>query len=328
MRAVAFIIGCLACMYCPGHGGEVLTEPVCPVAVEVPPKPRLVVFRSEHPGQAERLWLDALAPGGAAHAVVHESVREIETVILPTVPSVEDWREGGPLFLSAMQGVRVLPTIVFFDSKGRVFDVMTGGVDPAGLQAKAERVVQKARAVRPLTLVNRITHGENSQEEQAAICRALESVPHETWFRDYPQTMKRLERLGCSLPVFVEARVLAVRLQKDRETAALMRQSFLAHDPRALRECIVSWLSKVEEARTPVAERQLILLAVVHPLWVRLEKVLYQDAHNQESEEAFTQAIAVLGEVRDLDPSSVCGRRAHQLREELRKARLAAARYD
>lgn len=328
MRAVAFIIGSLAFMYGPAYSGEALTEPVCPVALELPPKPRLVVFRSEQPGQAERLWLDALAPGGAAYAVVHESVREIETVILPNAPSVEDWREDGPLFLSAMQGVRVLPTIVFFDSKGRVFDVMTGGVDPGGVQSKAERVVQKARAVRPLTLVNRIPHGEDSQQEQVAICGALESVPQETWFRDYPQTMRRLERLGCSLPAFVEARSLAVRLQKDRETAALMRQSFLAHDPRALRECIASWLSWVEDASTPVAERQLILLSMVHPLWVRLEKVLYQDVHNQESEEAFTQAIAVLEEVRDLDPSSVCGRRAHQLREELRKARLAAARYD
>lgn len=62
----------------------------------------------------------------------------------------------------------------------------------------------------------------------------------------------------------------------------------------------------------------LILLSMVHPLWVRLEEALYRDAHTAESEEAFNQAVAVLEEVRDMDRASVCGRRAHQLREELR----------
>ena len=55
---------------------------------------------------------------------------------------------------------------------------------------------------------------------------------------------------------------------------------------------------------------------------------LSRDAHTAESEEAFNRAVAVLEEVRDMDRASVCGRRAHQLREELRRARLAAARYD
>lgn len=46
--------------------------------------------------------------------------------------------------------------------------------------------------------------------------------------------------------------------------------------------------------RFPVADRQLLLLAMVHPLWVRLEDVLYQGAHSAESEEAFNCALPCL----------------------------------
>ena len=102
----------------------------------------------------------------------------------------------------------------------------------------------------------------------------------------------------------------------------------MARDAFSIRDCLAAWRKKADDPALPVADRQLLLLAMVHPLWVRLEEVLYQGAHSAESEEAFNSAIAVLEEVRDMDRSSVCGRRAHQLREELRKARLAAARYD
>ena len=73
--------------------------------------------------------------------------------------------------------------------------------------------------------------------------------------------------------------------------------------------------------RYPVAERQLILLAVVHPLWVRLEeRPVPGGPQRRKARRPSTSAVAVLEEVRDMDRSSVCGRRAHQLREELRKS--------
>ena len=221
-----------------------------------------------------------------------------------------------------------MPTVVMLDSKGRVFDWMAGGADEASLPGKVALLKEKASRVRPLTVVNDIPTGGDPREEAAAICRAMEQVPAEAWYRDYPRTMKRLEKLDCTEPSFLAAREAADRLAKNRETASLLRESFLARDASSIRDCLAAWRKKADDPALPVADRQLLLLAMVHPLWVRLEDVLYQGAHSAESEEAFNCAIAVLEEVRDMDRSSVCGRRAHQLREELRKARLAAARYD
>ena len=164
--------------------------------------------------------------------------------------------------------------------------------------------------------------------DSPAICRELEQVPPEAWFRDYPGTMKRLEKLNCTVPAFLNAREAAFRLEKNRKTAELLGESFRACKASSIRTCLEAWRACADDPSLSVEERQLILLSMVHPLWVRLEEVLYREAHTPESEDAFNQAVAVLEEVRDMNRSSVCGRRAHQLREELRRARLAAARYD
>ena len=108
----------------------------------------------------------------------------------------------------------------------------------------------------------------------------------------------------------------------------MYKRQFQACDAPSIRKCLEAWRKRADDPSLPLEERQLILLSMVHPLWVRLEEALYRDAHTAESEEAFNRAVAVLEEVRDMDRASVCGRRAHQLREELRRARLAAARYD
>lgn len=179
-----------------------------------------------------------------------------------------------------------------------------------------------------MTRVNDIPKGGDPAAEASSICRELEQVPPEAWFRDYPGTMKRLEKLNCTVPAFLNAREAALRLEKNRKTAELLGESFRASKASSIRTCLEAWRTCADDPSLSVEERQLILLSMVHPLWVRLEKVLYREAHTPESEDAFNQAVAVLEEVRDMNRSSVCGRRAHQLREELRRARLAAARYD
>lgn len=80
---------------------------------------------------------------------------------------------------------------------------------PASLREKAALLADKARRVRPVTLVNDVPKGGDPAEEAAAICRALEPVPAEAWFRDYPGTMKRLEKLNCTVPAFLNARAAA-----------------------------------------------------------------------------------------------------------------------
>lgn len=327
MRAAAVIASaCLALVMAVPGRAETENAPVpCAAA---PPPPVLVVYGSEEPGAAEALWLKALRPGAEERRALDEHVRDVQFVTVPKRPSVRDWEEGGSLYRAAMHGVRVLPAVVLLDSRGRVFDLVEGGADAASLRGKAALLAEKAQRVRPVTVVNDVPTGGDPAEEAAAICRALEQVPAEAWFRDYPGTMKRLEKLDCTVPAFLNARAAARRLEKSRETAQLLCESFQACDAPSIRKCLEAWRKRAQDSSLPVEERQLILLSMVHPLWVRLEGVLYRDGHNAESEEAFNRAVAVLEEVRDMDRSGVCGRRAHQLREELRKARLAAARYD
>lgn len=329
MRAAAVMAcACLALvMAVPGRAETQDASASCAVA-PLPPPPVLVVYGSAEPGAAEARWLKALRPGTEERRALDGKVRDVQFVAVPKRPSVKDWEEGGSLSRAAAHGVRVLPTVVFLDSRGRVFDVMEGGAAAASLPGKAAQLAEKAQRARPVTVVNDIPRGGDPAEEAAAICRVMEQVPAEAWFRDYPGTMKRLEKLECRVPSFLNARAAARRLEKNRETADLLCESFQACETPAIRKCLERWRNRAADPSLSVEERQLILLSMVHPLWVRLEESLYRDGHNAESEEAFNRAISVLEEVRDMDRSSVCGRRAHQLREELRKARLAAARYD
>ena len=329
MKVAAVIASvCLALVTAVPGRAEAEDSPASCAPPPSPPPPVLVVYGSAEPGAAEARWLKALRPGTEERRALDEHVRDVQFVTVPKRPSVKDWEEGGSLSRAAEHGVRVLPAVVLLDSRGRVFDLVEGGAHAASLREKAALLADKARRVRPVTLVNDVPKGGDPAEEAAAICRALEPVPAEAWFRDYPGTMKRLEKLNCTVPAFLNARAAARRLEKNRETAALLCESFQACDAPSIRKCLEAWRKRADDPSLPLEERQLILLSMVHPLWVRLEEALYRDAHTAESEEAFNRAVAVLEEVRDMDRASVCGRRAHQLREELRRARLAAARYD
>ena len=296
MKVAAVIASvCLALVTAVPGRAEAEDSPASCAPPPSPPPPVLVVYGSAEPGAAEARWLKALRPGTEERRALDEHVRDVQFVTVPKRPSVKDWEEGGSLSRAAEHGVRVLPAVVLLDSRGRVFDLVEGGAHAASLREKAALLADKARRVR---------------------------------FRDYPGTMKRLEKLNCTVPAFLNARAAARRLEKNRETAALLCESFQACDAPSIRKCLEAWRKRADDPSLPLEERQLILLSMVHPLWVRLEEALYRDAHTAESEEAFNRAVAVLEEVRDMDRASVCGRRAHQLREELRRARLAAARYD
>lgn len=329
MKVAAVIASvCLALVTAVPGRAEAEDSPASCAAAPSPPPPVLVVYGSAEPGAAEARWLKALRPGTEERRALDEHVRDVQFVTVPKRPSVKDWEEGGSLFRAAEHGVRVLPAVVLLDSRGRVFDLVEGGAHAASLREKAALLADKARRVRPVTLVNDVPKGGDPAEEWPPPFAGRWNRCRRKRFRDYPGTMKRLEKLNCTVPAFLNARAAARRLEKNRETAALLCESFQACDAPSIRKCLEAWRKRADDPSLPVEERQLILLSMVHPLWVRLEEALYRDAHTAESEEAFNRAVAVLEEVRDMDRASVCGRRAHQLREELRRARLAAARYD
>ena len=189
MRALA-VIAFLALAF-PGRAEMDALSVSCSAAPSLP-SPVLVVYGSEEPGSAEARWLKALQPGTEERRTLDEYVRDVQFVTVPRHPSVKDWEEDGSLSRAAMHGVRMLPSVVFLDSKGRVFDLVEGGSSAASLREKVSLLAEKAQRVRPVTRVNDIPKGGDPAAEASAICRELEQVPPEAWFRDYPGTMKRL----------------------------------------------------------------------------------------------------------------------------------------
>ena len=153
MRTLA-VIAFLALAF-PGRAEMDALSVSCSAAPSLP-SPVLVVYGSEEPGSAEARWLKALQPGTEERRALDEYVRDVQFVTVPRHPSVKDWEENGSLSRAAMHGVRMLPSVVFLDSKGRVFDLVEGGASAASLREKVSLLAEKAQRVRPVTRVNDI----------------------------------------------------------------------------------------------------------------------------------------------------------------------------
>ena len=190
MRTLA-VIAFLALAF-PGRAEMDALSVSCSAAPSLP-SPVLVVYGSEEPGSAEARWLKVLQPGTEERRALDEYVRDVQFVTVPRHPSVKDWEEDGSLSRAAMHGVRMLPSVVFLDSKGRVFDLVEGGASAASLREKVSLLAEKAQRVRPVTRVNDIPKGGDPAAEASAICRELEQVPPEAWFRDYHEASGKIE---------------------------------------------------------------------------------------------------------------------------------------
>ncbi len=77
-----------------------------------------------------------------------------------------------------------------------------------------------------------------------------------------------------------------------------------------------------------VEQRQYIALRCLYPALMNCYAREYQGAHTPKTERLFLQAIAALELARDIDPRTSLGRRAHEMREKLRSARLQAKKLD
>ncbi len=101
-------------------------------------------------------------------------------------------------------------------------------------------------------------------------------------------------------------------------------------DP-ALRDSAIDRLQEMTELRgLSVSLRQFIALNCLYPALLQKMCVLYaaNGSHSPQSEQIFLQSVTALEKARDLDPLSPTGRRAHELREQLRAARLRSKRFD
>lgn len=79
---------------------------------------------------------------------------------------------------------------------------------------------------------------------------------------------------------------------------------------------------------TPHNLRQLIGMHGLYPALMQQYAAAYSGAHTPRSEAKLLEAIRVLEEVRDINPTSYLGRVAYDEREKLRAARLRSRQYE
>lgn len=94
-------------------------------------------------------------------------------------------------------------------------------------------------------------------------------------------------------------------------------------------EGMIEETQKYISSENPQTElKQTLLLHAIYPMQMHIYALTYNGGHTPESEQSFLKAIAFLEEARDLNPKSSQGKTAHKLREEMRAARLRAAKLD
>ena len=129
MRAAAVIASaCLALVTAIPGRAETEDAPAPCAAASLPPPPVLVVYGSADPGAAEARWVKALRAGTEERRMLDGKVRDVQFVTVPKRAALKDWEEGGSLSRAAVHGVRVLPTVVFLDTRGRLYDIAPHGL--------------------------------------------------------------------------------------------------------------------------------------------------------------------------------------------------------
>lgn len=234
--------------------------------------------------------------------------------------------------MASRHGIRMLPTMILCDNRDRVYASKVGGVhsdSEAGRLADSLLELQKFKLSRDELLARAYAEQELSASSDLVL-KALEQVPSESWPSSYAACMNLLKRSSCRDERYLVALREENRIRNEEELAALIRKLPSFPKGSELETALKSFQDFLDEKELNIPTRQCVLLGYVYPLLVNRSKELFQKTgtNSPELEETFNDSVHVLEEVRDLDPQSYWGRMAHEIREELRKARLAAARYD
>ena len=233
---------------------------------------------------------------------------------------------------AAKHGVRQLPATALCDASGKIYALTTGGAaNPKEAEALAKRLValRQLRERRDEWLA--AANAEPSPDRAAAcVLKGLESVPVDSWGVYYPASMEILKQAGCQDKRYLQALNLAQRIRNDEELAELIRQLPTDIGVEQFDRYIKMFNQFLDERTLETSTRQCVLAAYVFPLYVKKCAALYErdQVNTPELEEAFNRSIETIEKARDLDRDSWWGRMAHQVREELRKKRLEAARFD
>lgn len=91
-----------------------------------------------------------------------------------------------------------------------------------------------------------------------------------------------------------------------------------------LAKCINTCRALMEHPLATPADKQRLCFECLYPLLLREYTNMYTGAHTPASEAKFLEAIDAVEKARDMDRSSIIGRKAYDERERLRKARRQA----
>lgn len=226
-------------------------------------------------------------------------------------------------------GINILPAMVLADSANRPYARLLGGIlheRDALSKARAVNETRHLREARDALLEQ--ARSASHQEKEKLLLQAMRFIPPETWTEHYPAIVEELKELGCTHPLYVNAIQASQRILA--ETSILECIHDMPELPSIDRiDQDIERLEKLAYRENLTGERrQFILLTYIYPLYVHKTFLLYDGATNAELEQAFNKSVELLEQVRDMDRNSNWGKKAHNLREELRKARLAAAKYD
>lgn len=305
-------------------------DPVqAPEAASAAQKDIIYLYVSPRMGAPGDKWLHALEAPSSDINVLLDSHFILCKVGLPDKIS-SDHPDSVALAVRGLKhGINVLPAMVLTDADNRPYARLFGGILQDGDAEAKARAINEARHLREARDAFLEQAREASLEEkEKLLLQAMRFVPPEAWVEHYPDIVRQLEELGCTHTLYRDAIEASRRILA--ETSILECIHDMPRLPSA--DQIDNHISRLETlAHTKELSgerRQFILLTYVYPLYVHKTYLMHDGSINAKLEDAFNKSVALLEQVRDMDRNSIWGKKAHNLREELRKARLAAAKYD
>jgi hypothetical protein len=235
---------------------------------------------------------------------------------------------------AARHGVSSVPTFVLCDRMNKPYFSHTGL--PADLAERNELMQQLEGAVQQWddfdqtikALTDEVKKGPVTEAQVDAILQALKDVPAESWGESYPELVKALDSAGSQDPQFLLSKKFESVARVEKKFSELLTMANRATDKKACLEALAQMEEFAESDELDVHTRQCVLLTGLYPLLVKAQQVSWDGVNTPENERFFNLSIETLEKARDLDKNSYWGREAHRLREELRRERLNAAKFD
>lgn len=289
----------------------------------------LFVYTSPGMGGAGERWIKELNESAEVDKLL--SGRFVLCRIeLPEKVDMADKCMAGNLMMALKDGVGAVPTMVLADAQARSYAKLAGGVlgkREAVEKAKAIAELAKTREFRD-HLMSPPSAPSGEREKSRRLLGVLYMVPPTAWLADYPDEVALLKKDHCRESGFKRGLEEAGRAEVQRRVLKTLAAMPSSPSVKDFDDAAAGFEAAAREPGLSPETRQFVLLACAYPCYVRKAYMLYDGTNNGELEEAFNRSVEVLERVRDMGKETRWGRQAHAVREELRKARLDAAKYD